>query len=244
MPNVNNEFYNELHEGWFYRENHPIALLRQENQVRNPWIKNILTQKLGQPLTVLDIGCGAGLLTSDLAVDHQVYGIDLSEPSILAARSKDPEQKIHYQVADAGKLPFEANQFDAVFAMDLLEHVDHPAAVINEAARVLKPQGLFFFHTFNRNLLSYLIIIKAVEFFVPNTPPRMHCYHQFIKPQELKGMLSQSHLSVQLMQGLQPKIFSLGVVDLLWKRKVTQRFQFQINPSLSTGYMGYAIKTG
>ena len=58
--------------------------------------------------------------------------------------------------------------------------------IIQEAGRLLKPGGLFFFHMFNRNFLSWLIVIKGVEWCVPNTPKNMHLYSHFIKPYELK----------------------------------------------------------
>ena len=156
---INNDFYEELGDGWYTATDHPIALLRAENKVRVPWILS----EIGPRKTVLDIGCGAGILTNALAEKgHTVHGIDLSERSLQVAKTRDATQSVVYKQASGYSLPYPAQTFDVVCAMDLLEHVEEPQKIIAEASRVLKPNGLFFFHTFNRNLLSYLLIIKAV----------------------------------------------------------------------------------
>ncbi|WP_140860273.1 methyltransferase domain-containing protein [Myxococcus xanthus] len=99
----------------------------------------------------------------------------------------DGTGSVDYRVADAYVLPFDDGCFDVVTCMDFLEHVEEPARVVAEAARVLAPGGLFFFHTFNRNWLAGLIIIQAVEWFVPNTPDHLHVLRLFITPEELQG---------------------------------------------------------
>ena len=241
MKTINNQFYDDLKEEWYYREDHPIALLRQENKIRNPWILSVLENYFpGQKLKVLDIGCGGGFLTHELAKKHHVFGVDLSTESLKIAKAFDVTQSINYQKQDAMQLEFEDKQFDAVFAMDLLEHVPHPEKVIQEAKRVLKKGGLFFFHTFNRNWLSYLLIIKGVELFVPHAPKEMHVYSLFIKPKELKEMLKNNNFQIEDLKGFGPKILSYGIVDLLWQKKVTSRFQFQFSSSCLTGYIGFA----
>lgn len=241
---INNQFYDELHHEWYEREDHPIALLRQENKGRNPWISSVLKEKFpGTRLKVLDIGCGGGLLTNHLAHDHEVTGLDLSLESLEIAKKFDPSSRVKYLHADALYLPFENESFDVVIAMDLLEHVEDPKKVIAEASRVLKKGGLFFFHTFNRNLLSYLLIIKGVDWFVPNAPKNMHVYDLFIKPKELKSWLSEFSLEVLDLKGFVPKIFSKGILELLFQRRIKENFQFQFSPSLLTGYVGFSEKT-
>ncbi|QDE65942.1 hypothetical protein BHS09_02385 [Myxococcus xanthus] len=100
-------------------------------------------------------------------------------------RYYDGTGSVDYRVADAYVLPFDDGCFDVVTCMDFLEHVEEPARVVAEAARVLAPGGLFFFHTFNRNWLAGLIIIQAVEWFVPNKPDHLHVLRLFITPEEL-----------------------------------------------------------
>src|SRR3990167_3717062 len=72
---INNDFYEDLEERWYTASDHPIALLRAENAVRVPWIIELI----GKRKKVLDVGCGAGILTNALSkAGHEVDGIDLS----------------------------------------------------------------------------------------------------------------------------------------------------------------------
>ncbi|PIS02921.1 MAG: 3-demethylubiquinone-9 3-O-methyltransferase [Chlamydiae bacterium CG10_big_fil_rev_8_21_14_0_10_42_34] len=236
---INNTFYDELEEGWYTAQDHPIALLRAENAVRVPWI----IEQIGEKKVVLDIGCGAGILTNALAkAGHTVSGIDLSESSLHIAKKYDETAKVTYLNASAYALPFPNDHFDVVCAMDVLEHVEDPAQLIKEASRVLKAGGLFFFHTFNRNLLSYLLVIKGVDWCVPNAPKNMHVYPLFIKPKELDKLCKKHDMQVQAFHGFIPKIFSFALIKMILKRKVPEDFGFRFSKSLTTGYCGIAKK--
>lgn len=239
---INNAFYDELEEKWYSEWAHPIALLRKENETRNPWILETIDKHLGANRRVLDIGCGGGFLTNTLAqAGHDAFGIDLSLNSLKVAKAQDRTGKAHFIRADALHLPFLDHSFDAVCAMDLLEHVEKPALVIAEAARVLKKGGLFFFHTFNRNWLSWLIVIKGVEWWMPTTPRRLHVYNLFIKPQELRQWCQEQGIQVQEIKGLCPKLFSLPFLTSFIRRKVDEKVSFRFTSSLKTGYLGFGV---
>ena len=147
-----------------------------------------------------------------------------------------------YRVADAYRLPFRDAVFDAVSALDFLEHVTEPERVIAEAARVLKPGGLFFFHTFNRNRLAWLIVIKGLEWFVRNTPDHMHVLPLFIKPKELEGYCIKAGLQPMEMTGIRPAL-GRPFWQMLATRRVPKDFTFRLTPSLNISYLGYARKT-
>lgn len=243
MARINNDFYSELGVMWHEGQDHPIALLRSENALRNPWIASVIEEKLKSPSTILDVGCGGGFLTQFLAErGHHVSGVDLSESSLNAARKKDSERLIDYRWGNAYALPFSDNTFDAVCAMDILEHVEEPQRLIEEASRVLKKGGLFFFHTFNRNFLSYFLVIKGVEWCLKNTPPRMHVYPLFLKPEELKALCASSKLITQEFKGVTPVIRSSAFWRLVFQGKIDESFRFTFTSSLKTGYSGYAIR--
>ncbi len=238
MKKVNNEFYDDLADQWHTASDHPIALLRAENRLRNPWIASFFPL----PAKILDMGCGAGFLTHELVkLGHGVTGIDLSERSLQTAQKFDQTGRVAYLKADATALPFPDTSFDAVCAMDLLEHVENPSALIQEASRVLKPGGLFFFHTFNRTPLSWLMVIKGVEWCVKNTPRDMHIYRLFLKPSELEKMCSDCQLKVQQFRGVHVQM-GLAFWKMMLTRKVPNDLQFKFGSSLKTGYSGVAIK--
>lgn len=240
---INNEFYDHLGDAWIERFDHPVALLRRENAVRTPWVIQELSQRIARKARILDIGCGAGLLTNPLAEEgHCVTGIDLSESSLAVAKKQDSTGQVEYLRANAYSLPFPNHSFDAVCAMDILEHVEEPYLLIAEASRVLKIGGLFFFHTFNRNAFSYLTVIKGVEWFVKNTPPQMHVYPLFITPDELKEHFEAYKLKAIHWIGLAPKIFSWATLKMLLTGSVPPNFSFQFSRWLFTGYCGIAEK--
>ncbi len=241
-PTINNAFYEELDEKWYSDWTHPIALLRKENETRNPWILETIEKVLGSELKILDIGCGGGFLTNALALaGHHAVGIDLSLNSLKTAQKQDKTGKARFIQGNALQLPFLDNSFDVVCAMDLLEHVEQPAQVIAEASRVLKENGLFFFHTFNRNWLSWLIVIKGVDWCVPNAPRNLHVLNLFIKPDELKEWCLQQQIHVLEMKGLIPKI-SLPFLTSFIRRKVDKKISFRFSPSLKMGYLGFGVK--
>ena len=242
---VDNAIYETLGERWYEADDDPVALLRAEARLRNPWVSEVMRQKLADTPSarVLDIGCGAGFLTNALATEgHQVTGIDASPTSLTVAGSHDHTGTVRYVTGDALSLPFEDGAFDVVCAMDFLEHVDDPARVVAEAARVLAPGGLFFFHTFNRNLLSWLIVIKAVEIFVRNVPRDMHVLHLFVKPSELRAMSAAVGLEVAEVRGSGPDPLAPAFWKMVATGRVSPDFRFRFTRSTLLGYTGYAHK--
>lgn len=236
---INNAFYNDLQEQWYLENDHPIALLRAENAVRKDWISSQIAPRQA----ILDIGCGAGFLTNFLAQKgHVVTGVDLSETSLEVARLHDQTHSVEYVRASAYHLPFEKTKFDVVCATDILEHLEYPERLIQEASRVLRPGGSFFFHTFNRTLSSYIVVIKGVDWFVRNTPKNMHVYSLFIKPEELQKMCFSSGFNIEKLIGFRPKIWTKGFFRLLFTKKISSDFPFCFCPSLKTGYCGVARK--
>ena len=241
---VNNAFYEDLGDRWYEAWDDPVALLRAEGRLKNPWVRERLESRFpGRSCRVLDIGCGGGFLANALALSgHRVTGVDLSRGSLKVARGRDATGKVAYQVADAYRLPFPTGSFDAVGALDFLEHVDRPEQVVAEAARILKPGGLFFFHTFNRNTLAWLIVIKGLEWFVSNTPRRMHVLPLFIKPSELSAFCRRHGLEPMEWTGMRPEVARWAFWKMLLTRRVPRDFRFRFTPSLAISYLGYAQK--
>jgi 2-polyprenyl-6-hydroxyphenyl methylase/3-demethylubiquinone-9 3-methyltransferase len=243
-PVINNAFYDDLGERWYTASDDPVALLRAESRLRVPWVVEKISRD-GAEACVLDVACGAGFLSNALALkNHQVTGIDLSVQSLAVAEKYDTTKSVTYLAMDAHHLDFPDASFDVVCAMDFLEHVSDRNQVIKEFSRVLKPGGRFFFHTFNRNFLSWLIVIKGVEWFVKNTPDHMHTYDLLLKPSELRVICEKNSFQIEALHGVMPKVWSKPFLKLLAARVVSSDFQFVFTSSTIMGYGGIARKMG
>lgn len=243
---VNNDYYNHLADRWYTATDDPIALLRAEASLRNPWILKKVHELAGRQddvLKVLDVGCGGGFLSNFLAQNGlSVTGIDLSESSLEIAKRKDLSRCVNYVRADAYQLPFGDESFDVITSTDSLEHVGDPKRVLREVARCLKNGGLFFFHTFNRTVLAYLLAIKSLEWFVKNTPRNLHVIDYFIKPNDLVTWLEDLGLDTLELRGLRPVILQKPTLKILLRGVVDPDFQFTWTGSLKVSYIGIARK--
>jgi 2-polyprenyl-6-hydroxyphenyl methylase/3-demethylubiquinone-9 3-methyltransferase len=240
---VNNEIYGELGDRWYAAQDDPVALLRAESRLRTGWILDLLQSHNPAPLAILDVGCGGGFLTNPLAAaGHRVTGLDLAQGAMAVARRHDATGQVRFLAADARRLPFRDGAFQVVCAMDFLEHLSERSVFLAEAARVLRPGGLFLFHTFNRNPLCHLVAIKGVEWVVRNTPKDMHVIELFMKPRELEDLCACHGLQVQVLRGTRPRLLSRSFLKLLCTGRVDDGFQFLFTRSLLMGYCGYARK--
>lgn len=242
IDSVNNGIYDLYGDRWYTAQDDPVALLRAESRVKSEWILDQLKRHHLLGAKILDVGCGAGFLSNKLAVHgHQVFGVDLSATSLQVAKKYDSTRSVVYQMADAYHLPFANSSFDMVTALDFLEHVEEPQKAIQEFSRVLKPGGLFIFHTFNRNWLAGIVIIQLVEWLVKNTPKHMHVLRLFIKPQELESYCKAADMTVLKIEGIRPVISSL-TLSSLFTGIVPAGLRFKMTKSLLLSYLGFAVK--
>ncbi|MCC2624655.1 MAG: bifunctional 3-demethylubiquinol 3-O-methyltransferase/2-polyprenyl-6-hydroxyphenol methylase [Burkholderiales bacterium] len=155
---------------------------------------------------VIDVGCGGGILSESLAVaGANVTGIDLAPGLIEIAKLHLHESNltVNYECINvADKAAQCAGIFDIVTCMELLEHVPDPMDIIQNCAKLLKPGGVAFFSTLNRTLKGYALGVLAAEYILKLVPKGTHNYAQFIKPSELRCMLSQCGLNMVDIKGL------------------------------------------
>ena len=155
---------------------------------------------------VLDVGCGGGILSESMAERGAVVtGIDLSEPAISVARlhALDSELNVDYQCVAAEDFAQEnANQFDVVTCLELLEHVPDPASTVAACAAMVKPGGQLFFSTLNRNPKSWLFAIVGAEYVLKLLPKGTHEHARFIKPSELNKFCRAADLELSDITGM------------------------------------------
>jgi 2-polyprenyl-6-hydroxyphenyl methylase/3-demethylubiquinone-9 3-methyltransferase len=138
---------------------------------------------------VLDIGCGGGILSESMArAGANVTGIDAASKALTVARLHAMEAgiEIDYQDTTAeDHIAEHADKYDVVTCLELLEHVPEPASLIDAATRLVKPGGMVFFSTINRNPKAYALAVLGAEYIMRLLPKGTHDYAKFIKPSEL-----------------------------------------------------------
>lgn len=173
----------------------------------NPLRVNYISRQINlADKRVLDIGCGGGILAEAMAHHGaRVTAIDMADAALAVARLHLLESKleIDYQKATAEKFAEQHQlQFDVVTCLELLEHVPVPASVVDACYRLLKPGGIVFFSTINRNPKSYLFAILGAEYLLKLLPRGTHDYGKFIKPSELALWCRNCGLQLQGQVGL------------------------------------------
>ncbi|MGW8369387.1 MAG: bifunctional 2-polyprenyl-6-hydroxyphenol methylase/3-demethylubiquinol 3-O-methyltransferase UbiG [Gammaproteobacteria bacterium] len=155
---------------------------------------------------VLDVGCGAGILSEALARrGATVTGVDPAERSIAAAKAHAASSNltIDYRVDSLAHIAAsEAGAFDIVTCLELLEHVPDPEQTIAGCARAVRPGGTVFFSTINRNLKSFLLAIVTAEYALGMLPRGTHEYARLVRPSEVGRAARHCGLTVQDVTGL------------------------------------------
>jgi 2-polyprenyl-6-hydroxyphenyl methylase / 3-demethylubiquinone-9 3-methyltransferase len=156
--------------------------------------------------TLLDIGCGGGLLAEAMAQrGASVTAIDLSEEALQVARlhSLESQLSIDYQLSSAEDYAEAHPQaFDVVTCLEMLEHVPSPASVVKAAAQMAAPGGAVYFSTLNRTAQAYGLAIFGAEYLLKLLPKGTHDYQRFIRPSELAGWCREAGLIVRDITGL------------------------------------------
>ena len=236
-----------------------LSALAALTPVRFSYLRDVLEHKRCITLggtRVLDVGCGGGFLAEEFAkFGCRVTGIDPSGPTITqaAAHAQAVGLAIDYLVAPGEAIPFADAAFDIVYCCDVLEHVDDLDATIGEAARVLKPGGVYLFDTINRTLASKLVVIRLFQewrwsrFVTTN----FHDWSMFIKPADLRAVMARHGLDCRETVGINPQGNPLAAARALWQLKrgaityanLTARLPMAVGGRTPILYAGYAIKS-
>lgn len=181
----------------------PQKALHALNPVRLDYVKQRIAL---QGAAVLDVGCGAGLLSEALAREGaQVTATDLAPELIKVAKLHRLESQVSvdYRLQSVESLAAEQpGSFDAITCMEMLEHVPDPAAIVAACATLLKPGGQLFLSTLNRTPAAFALAIVGAEYVARLLPKGTHHYQDFIKPSELAAWLRAAELQLEDVSGL------------------------------------------
>lgn len=198
--------FERLGEEWWNPQG-PMRPLHQLNPVRLGYLRDVLVNRLPscsigakQPLkglSILDIGCGGGLLCEPLTrLGARMTGIDPGEATIAIAQAhaKKTGLEIDYRCAHSDELAAKGEKFDAVLAMEVVEHVPDVAKFMSSACSLVRPGGLLVAATLNRTLKSYALAIVGAEYVLGWLPRGTHDWKKFVTPAELSKTLNDAGL--------------------------------------------------
>ena len=191
--------------------------LHKFNPIRIKYIKDniIYSFKLKskkrplEKINILDIGCGGGLLSEPMArLGANVTGIDASDKNIKIAKlhAKKNKLNINYFCSSPEKLKIK-KKFDVILNMEIIEHVEDINFFIKSCSKLLKKNGLMFVATLNKTLKSYVFAIIGAEYVLRWLPIGTHDWEKFVKPEDLKNILSKNNLKIEKLDGMNFDIF-------------------------------------
>lgn len=194
--------FSSLADKWWDPEG-PMQPLHRLNPLRLEFIKRFMSLSSN---AVLDVGCGAGLLSEAMAkAGANVTGIDLSQAVIDVAKehAANAGVSIDYQcIALEDLASKQADHYDAITCMELLEHVEYPVALLKSCYTALKPGGWCLLSTINRTPPAFIKAILGAEYLLGLLPKGTHHYRQFIKPAELADWSREAGFLVGPRQGV------------------------------------------
>lgn len=213
--------FESLGAAW-WDESGPMKPLHQLGPVRMGYLKQRICGHFGRDdlkgLSVLDVGCGGGLVTEPLCrLGARVTGIDAGAENIKIARQHAAEQGLRI---DYAAKPVEKTEglFDVVTALEIVEHVSDPALFLASCARRVKKGGLLILSTLNRTPKSFALGIVAAEYVLGWVPRGTHDWKKFLKPSELAKPLEKADFTVTDVTGLVyhplARRFALSETDL------------------------------
>jgi len=201
-----------------------FAPLHKFNPVRLGFIREQVAAYLGRDarslkpfegLSLLDIGCGGGLLSEPMTrLGFAVTGADASERNIGTARSHAAQSglEIDYRATTAEALVEEGRGFDVVLNMEVVEHVADVDAYLAACTALVKPGGMTLVATMNKTLKSLALAKIGAEYVLGWLPRGTHDWNRFIPPAQLKASLEESGLTILKTQGV-----SFDPLDWDWK---------------------------
>lgn len=263
---TDNSMYSHWSDDWWNKKGQGQGL-HMINKTRVDYFSECIRRHLQplvqsgstQPVRILDIGCGGGLVTEAIArkmqewsIQHgiqvDVLGVDLWERSVQVAQQHAIDNRVdnvRYEVASAYDLssvvPVD-HEVDVVIMSDVLEHLHDLRAAMREVRRVLRSErrGIFLFSTLNRTNRSYLMAILLLQDTFRVLPRNMHDWRMFITHWEMRRLLAENGLKPSAFKGLKPRFRNpLDTVEHSFRQLFGDASRYQNQP---TGMLGSLFK--
>ncbi|HBS21321.1 MULTISPECIES: bifunctional 2-polyprenyl-6-hydroxyphenol methylase/3-demethylubiquinol 3-O-methyltransferase UbiG [Thalassospira] len=205
--------FSAMAEKW-WDPNGAMKPLHKFNPIRLQLLRDNIAAHLGRDanqldvlkdVEIIDIGCGAGLLSEPLArMGAKMTSIDAAENNIEVAKVHAAQSgpAIDYRNCTPEMLVDEGKQFDIVLNMEVIEHVDDPQFFMQACAALLKPGGLMFVATLNRTIKSLALAKFGAEYILRWLPAGTHDWRKFVKPSEMSGLLRGAGLDLVDITGV------------------------------------------
>jgi 2-polyprenyl-6-hydroxyphenyl methylase / 3-demethylubiquinone-9 3-methyltransferase len=205
--------FDRLAADW-WDPNGPMRPLHRINPVRLGYVRDRLCGRFGRDpalrkplagLTVLDIGCGGGLIAEPLSrLGADVTGLDAAAENLRVARehARQSGLKIDYRDDTAEALAAKARRFDAVLALEVVEHVADVPAFLTAVASLVKPGGALVLSTLNRTAKAFLQAVVGAEYVLRWLPRGTHNWRRFQRPAEIARALCAAGLTVEDLTGM------------------------------------------
>ena len=208
----------------------PVRIAYIRDRVAAHWQRDALNGEPLKGLSLLDIGCGGGLLSEPMTrLGASVTGVDASARNIATASVHAARQdlSIDYRQGTAEALAESGAQFDVVLALEIVEHVADVDLFLRSCGRMVKPGGLLFLSTLNRTAKAWALAIAGAEYVLGWLPRGTHDWKKFLKPSEVARGLRAG--------GIEPQEI-VGVVYAPLSRKWSLN-----NNDLDVNYMLYGV---
>ncbi|KRY41123.1 Sec1 family domain-containing protein 1 [Trichinella spiralis] len=240
--------FSNLSQTW-WDEQGPMKLLHSFNSVRVPWIKDTVVLQFGKassnintsfgykPLNgvkILDVGCGAGIMSESLArLGATVVGIDANSEGIALAKEHQRlaglGENLKYFVCDVESVAQSVGEssFDAIVASEIIEHVNDQTLFINHCVDLVRSGGLLFFTTINKTIWSKIFAIFVAENVLRLVPKGIHEWNKFFSPQDLQLNLERRGCSVRMINGL---MYNPLQNKWYWTKNINVNYALYANP--------------
>ena len=211
--NTEFEHFSSLANDW-WSKNGKFKILHEIQAIRIKYILETLNKKNLNNTTVLDIGCGGGLVSEGLSkIGATVTGIDFIKENIKVAKmhAKKNNLRINYFVKDFEKEKI-TSKYDVIIILEVLEHLNNWEEFIKKIKLSLNKNGTLIISTINRNLVSKFLTLDIGENLLKLIPLNTHTFYKFIQPEELEQVLSYNSFENIKFKGL-----TYNALKLKWK---------------------------